>query len=500
MTRLPSPEFPARSALPGFELLSRVAGPSPEPTLLLGARGNVLFANAAVTAVTGHAPGALVGRAAGEFTHGQDWPGLVSAFRGVQPGQTQPLPAFRVRRADGPWRWVTGRLTHLLDDPGVGALLLALTPVPGPWDDGEAVLGQLAELLAGTQGVEEMVSAMLTTGLQRLGAVAGVVRLLDAQGDGLQLVRRSGVLGGQEGGSPGEDAGGDQVWRTGEATFRCGWAAVPLLLGGVPRGRLELTFGADQAFGPQDRAFLQRTATLYAASLERGLLHDELQRQQAWLSAIGRNSSDIVTVLDGQAVIRYESGSIQRILGYSSDELLGQHVFELIHPGDHGGVSQALAKLVAGASTISATLRFRHRDGHWVWLESLGSVFAHPQYGPSVLVNSRDVTVRQEAQAAREEFVGALELSGRNFRRLADHATDMVCQYTLEGDVEYVSPSASDLLGYSAEELLGPYPLRFVYEEDLDMFRVASSNCATRRHKPNGWSTACAARTDRPCG
>ncbi|HXH58503.1 PAS domain-containing protein [Iamia sp.] len=49
-----------------------------------------------------------------------------------------------------------------------------------------------------------------------------------------------------------------------------------------------------------------------------------------------RNSSDLVLVTDGYDELRYVSPSVERILGYRVEDVLGTSMRPLIHPDDHG--------------------------------------------------------------------------------------------------------------------------------------------------------------------
>ncbi|MGH7846723.1 MAG: HAMP domain-containing protein [Candidatus Binatia bacterium] len=60
----------------------------------------------------------------------------------------------------------------------------------------------------------------------------------------------------------------------------------------------------------------------------------ELQNQQEYYRSLLENSSDIITILTADASIRYESPSVERILGYRPDELVGKPTFDFLHPED----------------------------------------------------------------------------------------------------------------------------------------------------------------------
>src|SRR5215213_9683788 len=66
--------------------------------------------------------------------------------------------------------------------------------------------------------------------------------------------------------------------------------------------------------------------------------NEELRRSEKRFRALTQNSSDIVTLLGTDGTIRYQSPSIERILGYWPGELLGKNAFDYLHPEDLGRV------------------------------------------------------------------------------------------------------------------------------------------------------------------
>jgi PAS domain S-box-containing protein len=126
------------------------------------------------------------------------------------------------------------------------------------------------------------------------------------------------------------------------------------------------------------------------------------------------NSSDLITILDSDTVIRYQSPSVTRLLGYEADELVGSRVPDLIHADDVGRVVDTLRDAFAtGQSRQTIVYRFRHKDGSWRVLESVGSSMVEDAGVPGLVINSRDITDRQtlEAQlrqAQKMEAVGLL--------------------------------------------------------------------------------------------
>jgi len=101
---------------------------------------------------------------------------------------------------------------------------------------------------------------------------------------------------------------------------------------------------------------------------------------------------DVTTILDADATIRYVSPSIERILGYKPEQLVGQNWFHYIHPEDAATVQPAFdsARQQPGATRRNA-MRFRHADGSWVRVEGTGSNLLHYPGVNGWIVNARDI-------------------------------------------------------------------------------------------------------------
>lgn len=82
------------------------------------------------------------------------------------------------------------------------------------------------------------------------------------------------------------------------------------------------------------------------------------------------NANDLITLLTSEMTVRYASPSIRRLLGYSAEEMVGLNLYRLVNPLDLTIMRQAHARLQDGADQTTVTCRMRHRDGHWVWVET----------------------------------------------------------------------------------------------------------------------------------
>jgi two-component system, cell cycle sensor histidine kinase and response regulator CckA len=137
---------------------------------------------------------------------------------------------------------------------------------------------------------------------------------------------------------------------------------------------------------------------------------EALRRSEEHFRSLIENASDIITVLNVDGTIRYESPSVERVLGYRPADLEGQKAFQYVHPEDAPKIISAYSRAIQDPrARLTAEFRVRHKDGSWHILESTGDVLLDASGAVSLVVNSRDMTERRqlEAQLAESQKVEA---------------------------------------------------------------------------------------------
>lgn len=129
------------------------------------------------------------------------------------------------------------------------------------------------------------------------------------------------------------------------------------------------------------------------------------------------HSTDIIAQFDEAGVIQFVSPSVEQMLGYTPDELVGEPAFDLVHPDDRRQVVEAFDRIVEtpGRSTERQEHRFRHADGSWVWAESITTNRVESALGGYV-INSREITERKHYEERLEEATEELEVLNRIMR------------------------------------------------------------------------------------
>jgi PAS domain S-box-containing protein len=178
------------------------------------------------------------------------------------------------------------------------------------------------------------------------------------------------------------------------------------------------------------------------AEQDRESAEQALRRSEDYFRTMIENSSDIITILSAKGKILFQSPSIERVLGYRPEELLDKNAFDFVHPND----VQRLLGIFSGDLMkknlqIPAEYRFRHRDGSWRFLESVGKNLLRDPSVHGIVINSRDVTERKSAEERIHEQAALL-----------DKATDAIMTLNLEGQITFWNLGAERLYGWRADE------------------------------------------------
>ena len=122
---------------------------------------------------------------------------------------------------------------------------------------------------------------------------------------------------------------------------------------------------------------------------------EALQATEAHFRSMVSSALDVVFLLDADAVVRYTSSSVQRVLGYAPAALLGRRFAEILHPDDVGHLIALLAReLAAQGQADDLTFQLRHHDGAWRLFEGMVTNMAQDDRPAGLVVTARDVTAR----------------------------------------------------------------------------------------------------------
>lgn len=121
------------------------------------------------------------------------------------------------------------------------------------------------------------------------------------------------------------------------------------------------------------------------------------ENERRFRSLIER-SSDIITVLDANLIIIYESPSIERLFGHRPEELIGTPLARYVHPDDVVALLEEVAR-PSREGVHAVEFRFQERGGGWRILEAtVNRLLDNPDVA-GIVLNCRDITARKQDEA-----------------------------------------------------------------------------------------------------
>lgn len=215
------------------------------------------------------------------------------------------------------------------------------------------------------------------------------------------------------------------------ADLVCGGTAVASALDSVLRGRadeVKVEYGCDQN---GRTAYAARVTPLRAGGGSQAVVtHDPVHRpldmeqaaraSEARFRSLIENASDVITILDEDGTIEYESPSAVRMLGFRHSERVGNSFFDFVHAEDLPALMKDFASsLERPDHKFLLEFRTRHRDGRWRIIEGTAKNLLGEPSVVGVVVNFREITERKRAEEAQARLTAVMDWTP-NFICIAD--------------------------------------------------------------------------------
>ncbi|MBD2539298.1 EAL domain-containing protein [Coleofasciculus sp. FACHB-SPT36] len=124
------------------------------------------------------------------------------------------------------------------------------------------------------------------------------------------------------------------------------------------------------------------------------------QESEQRFRALIENATDIIIIVNASGQVTYVSPSVNRILGYAPDGLIGKNALTFIHPEDVLLVKQRLKNSIQNPNVTQrlGEYRVQHRNGSWGIFEAVTTNLLNDPAVQGIVVNCHDITERKQAE------------------------------------------------------------------------------------------------------
>jgi len=182
-----------------------------------------------------------------------------------------------------------------------------------------------------------------------------------------------------------------------------------------------------------------------------------LRTTQQFNQLILDNTHDLITIHKlADLSYEYVNPAVIKTLGYSQEELFGKSPLELIHPDDISRIMKKLKEVLPKGEGRDE-LRYCKKDGTYAWLEVSITILPRENDETAMIIISREVTDRKQAERALQHQVESLALLleiSKNFANIMVDNIDEMIDTTLKMIGQFDNNDRSYICIFSDEQYI----------------------------------------------
>jgi len=176
----------------------------------------------------------------------------------------------------------------------------------------------------------------------------------------------------------------------------------------------------------------------------------EVNNSQKRLQVLLENASEIITIYEKDGNIRYVSPSVEPILGYTPEELIGESDLDNFDAESGQAFKDMFNQLIENPQeSLTIQYEYRKKDNEAVWLEANGTNLLNDPAIQGIVINSRDITERRRAE--KEERMRS------QMQALSENSPDLIKRVNSEGMFFYINPVIKTITGRKPEYFLNKH-------------------------------------------
>ena len=198
---------------------------------------------------------------------------------------------------------------------------------------------------------------------------------------------------------------------------------------------------------------------------DRIAMEEQLRANERNYRLLSEQAQDFISrhSLAEGAPFLYASPASLPLLGYRPEELIGVPASSFAHPEDLPRILGFFKNQLVGAGSPGSIMyRYRHKDGHYIWLET-SSRLVCGEDGKAQEINSiaRDVT-------ATKCYMEEIEQLSYDYTLILNAVSEGIFGVDLEGKITFLNPTGAAMFGIRADGVISQPNLAFMHQAGAD--------------------------------
>lgn len=192
----------------------------------------------------------------------------------------------------------------------------------------------------------------------------------------------------------------------------------------------------------ENKAVTKIVAVVQDITKEKMKEKEQLKNKEVYFESLIENSLDLITVVDRNGTILYESPSLKHILGYTPEERRNKSIFDHIHPKDKKRVETYFSRIISKPGlTKKISFRITDKSGNWHYFESLGNNQLTNSRIQGLIINSRDISQRVKQQIEKNAIL--------------DNTSEIIAYHDTNHRIIWANKAYQKETGKNLDELIG---------------------------------------------
>ena len=196
---------------------------------------------------------------------------------------------------------------------------------------------------------------------------------------------------------------------------------------------------------------------------ERALLESEQK-----FRLLAENSEDIITEHLADSTVLYISPSVEKVLGFIKEEMVGKKILDFVHPDDAHKFFPVEGKPEIGeVDAVTFSYRIQNKADDYIWLESIIKPVKENGAVVKLVSTSRNVTERKKVESEREQLLIEMKQSEELLRTVINSTPDWIFIKDLGHRFLLVNQAYADSLHMNTQEFVGKNDLEIGFPAEL---------------------------------
>ncbi|WP_040473869.1 PAS domain S-box protein [Flavobacterium frigoris] len=187
---------------------------------------------------------------------------------------------------------------------------------------------------------------------------------------------------------------------------------------------------------------------------------EELKKNEYLYRALVENTEAIFSVVDENLNPIYRSPLLQKITGWTDEEIHGNYIFEIIHPEDRDLAYDFLEKLKNNpGQIIEISFRLKFKNGNYYWFEGTGNNQLLDPKLKGIIFKFTDISKRKQMEM---ELIS----NEARYRAIFENSMDAILLCQSDGPILTANRAACKMFKMTVDEIISLNKEELIYKKD----------------------------------